>query len=208
MNAKYIFFLIIVLFSFIGCMKRDLFQRLLKRDNITYSEYDAKRDHASLDELVMKNAFWLFHGNVDKSKLAIYNNMIEKSHISDDFDVFEKVPYYTFVARKENKVVGFITYYISTFKDPKTHETKKIGRIHLLCVDSDCRRVGIGIHLVKEVIEFFKKEFCFRAYLLTRPENIKAKSLYYKVGFVESEKTDFAACLYDENPAEFLIKDL
>lgn len=208
MNGKYIFFLIIIAFFVIGFIKRDVFQGVSHRDIITYSEYDVKRDHASLDELVMKNAFWLFHGNVDESKLAIYNNMREKTHSSDDFDVLEKVPYYTLVARKENKVVGFITYYISSFKDFQTHETKRIGRIHLLCVDSDCRRGGMGIHLVKEAIEFFKKEHCFRAYLVTRPENIKAKSLYYKVGFVESEKTDFAACLYDENPADFLIKDL
>ena len=117
MNGKYIFFLIIIAFFVIGFIKRDVFQGVSHRDIITYSEYDVKRDHASLDELVMKNAFWLFHGNVDESKLAIYNNMREKTHSSDDFDVLEKVPYYTLVARKENKVVGFITYYISSFKD-------------------------------------------------------------------------------------------
>lgn len=189
-------------------MKREIFEELFHRENIVYSEYDVKRDHVSLDELMTRNAFWLFHGNFEKSKIDIYKNMIEKTHNSDDFDVAHKVPYYTLVARKENKVVGFITYYISTFKDLQTKEEKKIGRIHLLCVDGDCRRGGIGMHLAEEAIKFFKKEFCFRVYLVTRPENIKAKSLYYKLGFVESEKTDFVSCLYDENPADFLIKDL
>lgn len=208
MNGKYIFFLIIIgVFSVIGFMKREVFLGLLHKEDIVYTKYDEKRDYASLDELMTKNAFWLFHGNVEKSKVDIYKNMREETH-SDDFDAEIKIPYYTLVARKENKVVGFITYYISTFKDPQTKEEKKIGRIHLLCVDNDFRRGGIGMYLVTEAIEFFKKESCFRAYLATRPENIKAKSLYYKLGFVESEKADFVSCLYDENPADFLIKDL
>lgn len=174
---------------------------------VMYVDYLDEKHQGGVDELMVKNQFWLFHGEFDQGKREIFKNIISQERVQD-FDETKTTKYYTKVALFDNKVVGFITYYIFDFFDESKKKYYKIGRIHLLSVDTNYRRLGIGSDLVAAVIAFFKLEQCNKVYLATRPENVRAKTLYYKFGFFEQGNTDFIDAFCDNNPADYLFKDL
>jgi ribosomal protein S18 acetylase RimI-like enzyme len=157
---------------------------------------------------MVKYQFWLFHGQTfKKGDCPLYKNFESKMH-SDDFDTNLQVPYYIKVARIGNHCVGFITYYISERRtEEKNGDIKKLGRIHLLCVDEKYRRLGIAHYLMSNVIDYFKENKCDRVYLITRPENSRAKSLYYKLGFVVTSNNE-EVDVFDRDPAIILVKDI
>lgn len=177
----------------------------LHRISVEYLEYQKERDFKDIDNLIEKYKFWLFHGDFKKGECPLYPNF-EKMTYVNDFDLKYDVPYYIKVARVDGTSVGFITYYISENKHAKSGESKKIGRVHLVCVDENYRRLGIAKRLVQDVIDFFKENNCQRAYLTTRSENIRAKSLYYKLGFNELNNKENN--IFDKDPADVLIKEL
>lgn len=213
---KKIFSLIIFIVVFVvGVFIRNYYKDYYKESweshvsVIDYADYDKIRDWADVDNLMEKYKFWLFHGGFETGKCPLYPNFENSTH-SDDFDSANNVHYYIKVVRVDNRCVGFVTYYISENFKSKKDELKKLGRIHLLCIDENYRRLGIAKKLVEECMLFFKKQNCQRVYLITRPENIRAKALYYKFGF--SEATDRSGGVvernvFDKDPADILIKD-
>jgi ribosomal protein S18 acetylase RimI-like enzyme len=176
--------------------------------SIEYFDYDEERDFADIDNLMETYKFWLFHGDYKKGECPLYPNFKSQIHASD-FDSKVNVPYFIKIARVEDRCVGFITYYISENREAKTNDSiKKLGRIHLVCVDQHYRRLGIARHLVGMAVDFFQKNNCQRAYLVTRPENIRAKDLYHKLGFNEVNKNDIRHDVFDKDPADILVKEL
>lgn len=174
---------------------------------VEYSDYEKERDFNDIDDLMMRYKFWIFHGDFKAGECPLYPNFKNMSH-KNDFDATMQVPYFIKVARVDGKCVGFLTYYFSenTMVGKKGQEIKKIGRVHVLCVDEKFRRLGIAKKLVEFAIDFFKINGCQRVYLITRPENIRAKNLYHKLGFFESNNDE--KNVFDLNPADVLIKDL
>ena len=175
---------------------------------VDYVDYDKQKHFNDVDNLLEEYKFWLFHGDFKKGECPLYPNFNTKMHASD-FDSAMNVPYYIKVAIVDNKCVGFITYYISENLQAKNNEFKKIGRIHLLSVDKQYRRLGIANKFITDCMNFFKLNNCQRIYLITRPENIRAKGLYYKFGFTEIKKDkSIDLDVFDRDPADILVKDL
>ncbi len=174
------------------------------RERIEYIDYDQMRDLDGIKKLMEKYKFWLFHGEFKNGENPVIMNFNSGYHI-DDLGLNVMVPYIIRVVRDGERVVGFVSYYISENVNKRIGEKNKIGRIHLLCVEEDYRRFGIGKKLIKECMDFFKLEHCDRVYLITRPENIRAKSLYYKFGFSEIKNDNVDA--FDKDPADILVND-
>jgi ribosomal protein S18 acetylase RimI-like enzyme len=174
---------------------------------VEYLDYDKERDFLDIDNLMEKYKFWLFHGDFKKGECPLYPNFEKLTHTSD-FDSTVDVPYRIKVARMNGRCVGFVTYYMSENLVVNSDQVKKLGRVHLLCVDEEYRRSGIAKNLVEGAIAFFKEKGCQRVYLVTRPENIRAKALYYKLGFYEMNKNTIENNILDKDPADVLSKEL
>jgi len=80
-----------------------------------------------------------------------------------------------------DEVVGFVIAPIFEYED------KKIGRVFTLDVAVKARRKGIGQLLLRELEGMLRRlgvEFC---YLEVRVDNIAARKLYQKLGYIEVE---------------------
>lgn len=173
---------------------------------INYEKYDEKKHFCGVDTLINRYKFWLFHEDFVDGQCPTHENF-NSGWRYDDFNPTIKNDYNVLVGLNgRGDVIAFISYYISSIFDKHTTKNEKIGRVHLLCVDEPYRREGIARTLVERVVDYFKEESCVRCYLTTRPENIRAKNLYYSCGF--SEMTMQNTDRYDSNSADFLVKDL
>lgn len=79
------------------------------------------------------------------------------------------------VAQYFDYVVGFIVGY-------KTYENE--GRIFSLAIREGFQRQGIGTMLLNSLFEIFNSNFLKFATLEVRKSNIRARNLYYKIGFI------------------------
>lgn len=212
MNKKLLYWIVFIIISLVSIfpLKQYYSDYVSSADflhpiSVEYLDYKKERDFTDIDNLMEKYKFWLFHGDYKKGECPLYPNFEKLTHVSD-FDLHVDVPYGIKVARIDGRSVGFITYYISENKYAKADEPKKIGRIHLVCVEENYRRLGIAKRLIEDVMNFFKENNCQKAYLVTRPENIRAKGLYYKLGFNEMNNQENN--VFDKNPADVLLKIL
>ncbi len=162
----------------------------------TYGMYEEK-DFLRFSELLDANRFWLFHGDSDLGKKKIVESVFSGFH-EDDFNKENKVPYYVYVARLNGNVVGFISFFGS--------DERKIGRVHLLVVSSEYRRLGLAERLMSFVVNYFSDRGYTKIFLYTRPENIRAKKLYKKMSFYEIDGGDID--FFERNPGDLLVCDL
>ena len=84
-----------------------------------------------------------------------------------------------FVAEIEGseRVVGFVS---SKYKARYLLDT---WGLHMLCVDPNYRRLGIGTMLTKRIISFAKHKKAKFLFLSVRRDNLAAVNLYQKMGF-------------------------
>jgi ribosomal protein S18 acetylase RimI-like enzyme len=168
--------------------------------------YQQEKHFESILALMKKSSFWLFHDNPDEGCRRISEGMNSKKY-PNDFDAKKNVEYQCLVVSDEkNEVLGFITYYINSFFNTEVKQNQKIGRIHLLAVNENYRKIGLAKRLIQAVIDYFKAQGCIRCFLVTRPENFRAKKLYHSLGFIESPNKDVAKDTeYEANPADLLF---
>ncbi|MDM5189814.1 GNAT family N-acetyltransferase [Bacillus sp. DX4.1] len=76
-----------------------------------------------------------------------------------------------FVAIENNRIIGIITYQI------------KEKHCEIASLDSFQENNGIGTKLVECVIEFAKRQFCKKVWLITTNDNTNALRFYQKFGF-------------------------
>ncbi len=79
----------------------------------------------------------------------------------------------TYVLIDDNKVIGFIIYWILFDQ----------GELVKICVDEKYARHGLAIKMLDQMTSDFKKAECFVCTLEVRESNTKAISLYQKYGF-------------------------
>lgn len=206
MNKRIFIFLL-----FICCVGTGwwLYNTFFGKSCIVFREYCQSTDCRFLDDLMEESAFWLFHDPDYKSSkeklLCDIESKVHHHYDSGETDGVDSV-YMTLVAcTQDGRVVGFVNYYIFDTVQDETQSVIRIGRVHLLSVTKDCRGRGIAERLLKMVFDVFKKENVNKAFLITRPENIRAKKLYHKFGFSEVSKG--SQDLYERNGYDLLLKD-
>lgn len=86
-----------------------------------------------------------------------------------------------FIAKKENKVVGYIIINI-TEKDNGFMRYRKLLDIDTLCIDEKYRGHGIGTKMLEFAKEVGKNNSCTDMHLTVNPQNTNAIKVYEKFG--------------------------
>lgn len=86
------------------------------------------------------------------------------------------------VAQINSEIAGFIIGLI------QRQDEMIIGRVYTIDVASKYRRKGVGLKLLNELERIFVKEGVKVCYLEARVDNVAARELYRKHGYVEVEK--------------------
>ncbi len=87
-----------------------------------------------------------------------------------------------FIAKLENKIVGYVTFSIKEKENPSMRYRKQLN-IEAICVDEDCRGNGIGTSLLEYIRKLGKEQGCTDVYLTVNQENENAIKVYEKFGF-------------------------
>lgn len=87
-----------------------------------------------------------------------------------------------FIAKKECKIVGYVTFNIQEKNNPSMRYRKQIN-IEAICVDEKNRGEGIGTALLEYTKKFGKENSCTDMYLTVNEENENAIKAYEKFGF-------------------------
>ncbi len=129
--------------------------------------YDAKMDRSFMLKQFAQDRFWL---------------VADESYMYDPVDtldtgihMFVKKPVTFYVYYKDNKPVGFISYYY--------YEYPFFGKIQFVDVDEKYQRQGIAKKMIVSVLERMKKEGVRSVEIVTRLINTPALTLYEKLGF-------------------------
>jgi ribosomal protein S18 acetylase RimI-like enzyme len=172
-------------------------------------EYNDGCHKKCVEDLMDECHFWLFHDpDYLPVKSMIMNNI--SSCIRLDTDFSEKplsIPYHTTVAcDSSGRVVGFVTYYVvSSGITDSSGKPISVGRVHLLAVTESSRRLGVANALMEKVLEVFRAQRVSRAYLITRPENTRAKNLYHR--FLFFEQSHDGVDIYEKNGCDVLVRE-
>lgn len=76
-----------------------------------------------------------------------------------------------FICKRENKIIGLITYYING------------DECEIVTLDSLVANQGLGTLLIENVIKIARQKGCKRVWLITTNDNTKAIRFYQKRGF-------------------------
>ena len=88
------------------------------------------------------------------------------------------------MAQVGGETAGFITGLI------EQHGKTRIGHIYTIDVASKYRRIGVGLKLLEEIEKDFTKKGAEACFLEVRFNNLAARKLYRKHGYIELEKLD------------------
>ncbi len=145
----------------------------LSRNSSPISVYQDDRDFDQVMEIFKDDAYWLYASPDYSPAFAL------KTH-SPNKDVNYLGAMHINVLRVENKVAGFVTYYM--MKDGVT------AHILFLGVHREHRRKGYGRQLMTHIMNEIKQlpSAPQRIHILTRVQNTKAQDLYTSLGFQEA----------------------
>ena len=87
-----------------------------------------------------------------------------------------------FVAKKQDKIVGYMTLNMKEKNNPSMRYRKQL-QIEAICVDEKNRREGIGTKLLEYAKKWGKENNCTDLYLTVNKENANAIKIYEEFGF-------------------------
>ena len=105
---------------------------------------------------------------------SILTNEWESTNIIIRGKVIDGTKLEGFIALKDNKIIGLITYMIEN------------DECEICSLNSFIENKGIGTNLINKVIELAKRQNCTRLKLITTNDNIKGLEFYQRKGFVFS----------------------
>lgn len=138
-------------------------------------EYESARDKQDIINLMKKNWYWLI-SSPDYSAEYMLDNQIP-SHREPRYKGALRVK----VLRDDKNLLGFTAYYKLNFYE---------GRVLFLAVDEAQRGKGYGELLMRQALSELKKLGSYKICLDTRVDNLKAQSLYKRIGFIEESRDD------------------
>lgn len=86
-----------------------------------------------------------------------------------------------YVAKLEDKIVGYVTFCIEEKKNPILRYRKQLS-IDAMCIEENYRGKGIGSSLLNFIEVIAKQENCTDIYLTMNEENEPARKTYEKFG--------------------------
>lgn len=138
------------------------------------------KDAEEIGEL--SKQFWDAHKNIDPL-IEPLKEQTTKSHINDAKKGIKDKNNYIFVAEKDNKVVGVITFFIKT--NDKYFKIRKYGYLDSATTHKNYRKQGIAKELNNFAIKFLKNKGI--KYIKTNVyiSNNIALNAWKKIGFKE-----------------------
>ncbi len=132
----------------------------------------------------------------DFEKVNILAKQVHDLHVNWNPDLFLKVDeviskeYFEekieskeiFIAKLQDKIVGYVIFNIVEKKNPIMRYRKQLS-IEAICVDEKSRGKGIGTLLLEHVKNKAKEQKCTHIYLTVNQENENAIKVYEKFGF-------------------------
>lgn len=138
-------------------------------------DFKYARDKQDVLQLMQDNWYWLI------SSPDFDADFMLRERAPSNKDLTYKGKLTIKVLRKGKKLIGFVAYYK---KSP--HQ----GHLFLLSVDKKFRRKGYAEQLAKHAIDELKKMGATWIQVPTRLNNVKARTLYNKLGMEEYLQTD------------------
>lgn len=138
---------------------------------LVIDDYRPDRDRDFIMHLFKQNWSWLVADNNYSVEFMLDNRASQQFGMGGDLILK--------VGVVGEKPVGFVAYHKLTFYK---------GRILFLCVDEQERKKGYAEKLLRYALEQLKAEGHSIAQLVTRTTNIRAQSLYRKVGMKETSR--------------------
>lgn len=134
--------------------------------------YKAKKNDIKILKPLAKNSFKLSRFYRDKSfPLKKANDLYIKWLVKD---IKKNIVLVAYSKNTPRRVFGFVT---ASSISPRHY---KIG---LLAVRKSCRKKGIGLALVSNLIKNLKNKKVKKLWVVTQMSNLPAKHLYQKIGF-------------------------
>jgi len=155
-----------------------------EKKSFVIENFDSKGDTAAILEICDKNWYWLV-ANVEKEDYSLQDPDIIEIRNDTIFMFKHQTPDQNpqnfgkmkiKVLRDGGKLAGFVTYYKMNFFR---------GKLLFLGVSSDFRGKGYGTVLVNYAVnDMFKNMGLSIVELDTRTNNVRARGLYKKLGFI------------------------
>ncbi len=139
-------------------------------------DYDEKRDTQDILKIFERDRYWLLASEDYSPEF-----MLKYRAPNQDIKYLGRL--HIKVMREQDKLVGFTAYYM---------KTPELGFLLFLDVNPEFRgkQKGYAEKLVKYVLEQLKKMGAQQVQLCTRTDNMRAQSLYNRVGFHEISRDD------------------
>lgn len=131
-------------------------------------DYEPARDRAAILEIFRKNWYWLIADDNYSAEYMLDNRASQQTGPAGDLILK--------VYRVQDKTAGFLAYY---------HKSFYKGYVLFLVVDEEYRKKGYAEKLLRYALAQLKNDGMTIAQLITRIDNIRAQSLYKKVGMHE-----------------------
>ena len=130
--------------------------------------------------LLLVEKTYLLHDALDPARFGAIPGGAEKYHgwLSRLVDSDDGV---CLVAELDGRLVGFTIGVMQT--DARIYKVQRIGFLHDLWIDEDCRRKGVARQLVSQAIERFEALGAQQVRLDTAADNEIARKLFISVGF-------------------------
>ncbi len=131
----------------------------------------------------------LERGDLENGFLKSLDSLRQASGISaakadEVFERIESNPNHSiFVALNGSKIVGTCTLLIES---KFIHEGSIVGHIEDVSIDADCQGMGVGLYLVKAVLNASSEMGCYKTLLDCQDNVVK---FYEKIGFKKSATT-------------------
>ena len=132
---------------------------------------------------------------LEKEDLELMLNFVDDENtiynMSDLKKFISESNAYGFIAKEENKIVGFATGYLLLHPDGR-----RVFYFDSIDVMSDYQGKGIGTLLMSHIRDYAKSIGCYEMFLVTNKSNTSACRCYEKAGGI-SEANDDIVYVYD-----------
>ena len=171
-------------------------QAMNKNINVTLQTYDVNRDKNAITKILNNSEHLLCSAPLWQlifEKCCLYfSEKIMRDRLNNTLCHLINPKHTTYVARKNDKTVGFVNYQ----KSPNSDQ----GIIHILGVINKHRRQGIGTKLMEQAIDnLFKENKGTTIKLCTKPSLTGAIKLYEGLGFKKE---------LDKTPEQMMIRKI
>lgn len=171
-NKKFFWTKIFIVFGIICLSLLGIVYKFREQNNTLVKDFEYSRDAKEILNIFDKDWYWLVAASRENYDPEF--TFRNKSHDKNPENFGKLV---IKVLREKDRLAGFTAYFKQSFFE---------GYLLYVAVDRDFRGKGYGEILTNYAVKDMYALGCNVIHLVTRTENLKARSLYKKLGFSET----------------------